>query len=115
MEIYKGKVRISSGGDTTERSIDIRKIDPRTHRVTIPGLGQGEIQFDERGNFKNQPWATAVPITIGPTIERPKTPEIHRIEGTTEKIKDTIKGKYRLSRDGEITAEGDFKAERCFT
>lgn len=100
---YHGRVRVTSGETTTERGIIIRELGEGRHRVTIPEVGQGEIEVHE-GHFENQPWAAPG--------RRPNTPELHRVDGVIETMGDELKGRFRVHRNGKTTAEGEFSSRK---
>ena len=97
---YEGEsIFTPTGGKIQRGSTTLEEQGDGKYRLTIHGLGEGEIQL-QAGGYKNEPFA-AKNILNG-------NPEIHRIEGMTERTGKRIKGGFKISRDGYQTYEGDF-------
>ena len=98
--LQKGHARITpAAGGKSHRRVDFQQIDENTHRLTIHGIGEGEIQIQQDGHFTNAPWSTT---------NHSGKPELHRISGITERSNDRATGSFKIERDGIETAKGYF-------
>ena len=100
---YKGRALITtSDGRRTPHRVDLVEIDEGKHRLIIHGAGEAEIHVHQ-GHFENEPWATN---------GASGNPEIHRIGGIAEQTNGQIKGRFRITRDGIQTSEGEFNVRQ---
>ncbi|MBI2473373.1 hypothetical protein HYV70_02360 [Candidatus Uhrbacteria bacterium] len=100
---YKGHAHITTpNGNRNARRVDMVEIDGGKHRLTIHGVGEAEIHV-QQGRFENEPWATN---------GQSGHPEIHRIGGVAEQTNGQIKGRFKITRDGKQTSDGEFNVRQ---
>lgn len=101
--IWWGRVRFSGAateGTEIVRNILVSKLSERAMRVIISRVGEGELELSPDDTFNNAPFAIAA---------QDRHTQLHRVNGSIERVGDEIKGRFFASRGGENTVTGTFE------